>query len=102
MKERNNRINEEEMMDTMQRDTVTVELGDGSSIECVVLMIFEAGEGEYIALVPEEQLEQEDCEVYLYRYTEDEDGNPGLDNIMSDEEYQVVSDAFSELIEDEA
>ena len=31
-------------------------------------------------------------EVYIYRYSEDEDGNPSLDNIDSDEEYEVVSE----------
>ena len=39
-------------------------------------------------------------QVYIYRYSEDEDGNPSLDNIDSDEEYEVVSDRFDELLDE--
>ena len=44
--------------------------------------------------------ENADGEVYIYRYSEDEDGNPSLDNIDSDEEYEVVSDRFDELLDE--
>lgn len=84
--------NEEEM-------TVTLTLDDGTELECVVLTIFEAGDKEYIALLPLDGQESEDGEVYLYRYTEDADGNPDLENILSDEEYEIVADAFDELLD---
>ena len=60
--------NDEEM-------TVTLTLDDGTDLECVVLTIFEAADKEYIALLPLDGNEAEDGEVYLYRYTEDADGN---------------------------
>lgn len=41
----------------------------------------------------------EDGEVYLYRYVEDINGNPDLENIDSDEEYEIVADAFDELLD---
>ena len=63
--------NDEEM-------TVTLTLDDGTELECVVLTIFEAGEKEYIALLPLDGREAEDGEVYLYRYVEDINGNPDL------------------------
>jgi len=84
--------NEEEM-------TVTLTLDDGTELECVVLTIFEAGDKEYIALLPLDGQEAEDGEVYLYRYTEDANGNPDLENILSDEEYEIVADAFDELLD---
>ena len=37
--------------------------------------------------------------MYLYRYSEDADGTPILDNIESDEEYDIVADAFDELLD---
>ena len=82
--------------------TVTLTLDDGSTMECVVLTIVEAGnEGkEYIALMPESG-EDEDGNVYLYRYEETEDGQPDLTNIESDEEYEIVSDAFDEILDEE-
>ncbi len=81
--------------------TVTLTLDDGSELECVVLTIFEAGGRDYIALLPMEGEDAEEGEVYLYRYMEDEDGNPSLDNIEDDDEYEVVSDAFDELLDDQ-
>lgn len=82
--------NDEEM-------TVTLTLDDGTELECVVLTIFEAGEKEYIALLPLDGREAEDGEVYLYRYVEDINGNPDLENIDSDEEYEIVADALNKL-----
>ena len=86
--------NDEEM-------TVTLTLDDGTELECVVLTIFEAADREYIALLPLDGNEAEDGEVYLYRYTEDANGNPDIQNIESDEEYEIVADAFDELLDTE-
>ncbi len=86
--------NDEEM-------TVTLTLDDGTDLECVVLTIFEAADKEYIALLPLDGNEAEDGEVYLYRYTEDANGNPDIQNIESDEEYEIVADAFDELLDTE-
>ena len=86
--------NDEEM-------TVTLTLDDGTYLECVVLTIFEAADREYIALLPLDGNEAEDGEVYLYRYTEDANGNPDIQNIESDEEYEIVADAFDELLDTE-
>ena len=86
--------NDEEM-------TVTLTLDDGTDLECVVLTIFEAADREYIALLPLDGNEAEDGEVYLYRYTEDANGNPDIQNIESDEEYEIVADAFDELLDTE-
>ena len=74
--------NQNEEMDLEQEEmTVTLTLDDGSEVECVVLTIFEAGDRDYIALLPTEGAEADEGEVYLYRYEEDADGNPSLDNI---------------------
>ncbi len=81
--------------------TVTLDLDDGTQLECVVLTIFEAGERDYIALLPMEGAEAEEGEVYLYRYIEDEEGNPNLDNIRDDAEYEIVEEAFDELLDEQ-
>ena len=84
--------NDEEM-------TGTLTLDDGTDLECVVLTIFEAADKEYIALLPLDGNEAEDGEVYLYRYSEDAEGNPDIQNIESDEEYEIVADAFDEFLD---
>ena len=87
-------LNEEE-----QEMTVTLTLDDDTEVECVVLTIFNAGEREYIALLPVEGADSEEGEVYLYRYNETEDGEPALGNIEDDDEYEAVADAFDELLD---
>ena len=88
-------LNEEEEM------TVTLTLDDDTEVECVVLTIFTAGERDYIALRPMEGEDSEEGEVYLYRYSETEDGTPVLDNIEDDDEYEIVADAFDEMLDDQ-
>lgn len=81
--------------------TVTLTLDDGSELECAVLSIFPAGENQYIALVPLDQEDSEEGDVYLYRFQELEDGEIQLDNIIDDDEYEIVADAFDELLDSE-
>lgn len=90
-------LNEEEE----QEMTVTLTLDDDTEVECVVLTIFNAGEREYIALLPMEGADSEEGEVYLYRYSESEDGAPALDNIEDDDEYEIVAEAFDELLDEQ-
>lgn len=78
---------------------VTLTLDDNTEVECLVITIFEAGERDYIALLPTEGEESEEGEVYLYRYAEDKEGNPDLTNIESDDEYEIVADAFDEWLD---
>ena len=81
---------------------VTLDLDDGSSVECQILTIFEADGRDYIALLPldENGDTNEDGEVFIYRYSEDAEGNPSLANIEDDDEYEVVSDRFDELLDE--
>ena len=81
---------------------VTLDLDDGSSVECQILTIFEADGRDYIALLPldENGDTNEDGEVFIYRYSEDAEGNPSLENIEDDDEYDVVSDRFDELLDE--
>ena len=79
--------------------TVTLSLDDGTECECAIVRIFPAGDNNYIALLPLECEAASNDEVYLYRYYEDEDGEPGLDNIETEAEFYLASDAFDELVE---
>ena len=83
-------------MEPQEEMTVTLNMDDGSEVECVVLTIFEAGGRDYIALLPLDSGEAEEGEEYLY---EPEDGEPSLDNIEDDEEYEIVAAAFDELLD---
>ena len=43
----------------------------------------------------------EEGEVYIYRYYEDEDGTPSLENIDSEEEFEKVSERFDEYLDEQ-
>lgn len=85
-------------------DTVTLTLEDDTELECAILAVYPAGENMYAALVPitEEGEISEDSDVLLFRYIDNgEDEDPGLENIESDEEYELAADAFDELLDEE-
>ncbi len=89
---------------TEEEMTVTLDLDDGRSVECAVVTILEVDKKEYIALLPmdEDGKANEDGEVWLYGYSENPDDpneEPELRYIDSDEEYEAVTDAFDEFLD---
>ncbi|RGO28305.1 DUF1292 domain-containing protein [Dorea sp. OM02-2LB] len=80
--------------------TVTLTLDNDETLECLVLTIYETNGQKYIALLPlDEEGDNTDGEVFIYRYLESEDGEPELDNILDDEEYEIAADAFDEWLD---
>lgn len=81
---------------------VTLDLDDGSEVECEILTILSVNGQDYIALLPldSEGEVNEEGEVFIYRYSEDEEGNPSLANIEDDDEYEAVSDRFDEWLDE--
>ena len=62
--------------------TVTLSLDDGTELECAIIRTFPAGDKNYIALLPIADIDEEESE-----------------NLDSDEEYEIVSDAFDEELD---
>ena len=83
--------------------TVTLTLENDEELECAVLTIFETDGREYIALLPlDENGDNDDGQVYLYRFIDNgEDKEPGLENIIEDEEFERVSEAFNDWMEEQ-
>lgn len=81
---------------------VSLDLEEGE-VECRILTIFEAGDNDYIALMPLDDKGNDNAEgeVYLYRYSEDEQGLPEIEFIESEEEYEIAADRFDELLDEE-
>ena len=57
------------------------------------------GEMEVISILG--SVTVKDGDVYLYGYTEDEDGNPILRDIEDDDEFEAVCDRFDEVCDEE-
>lgn len=79
-------------------DTVTLLLDDDVTIECTILTTLFVGEEEYIALLAPDTAEGDGL-VYLYRYYESADGEPQIENITDDEEYERAADAYDEWLD---
>lgn len=83
--------------------TVELELDDGQVVNCTVITILTVDKKDYIALLPlDEDGNNEDGEVWFYRYKEDEDNpdnEPELSYIDDDDEYEAVADAFDEYLD---
>ncbi|MFA9422974.1 MAG: DUF1292 domain-containing protein [Sedimentibacter sp.] len=79
-------------------EMMTITLEDGTEIECAIISIFPVQDKDYIALLPVEN--QEDGEVFLYGFEEHEDGSFELLSIESDDEYEEVTKAFDEILDE--
>ena len=83
--------------------TVELNLEDGTTVVCAIITILEVEGQDYIVLLPlDENGENEDGEVWFYRYSENPDDpneEPELGFIDSDDEYEAVADAFDEYLD---
>ena len=83
--------------------TVELELDDGSVVTCAIITILEVEGRDYIVLMPlDENGQNEDGEVWFYRYSENPDDpneEPALDYIEDDAEYEKVEEAFDEYLD---
>lgn len=83
--------------------TVELDLDDGRHVSCSVVTILTVSDQDYIVLLPlNENGENEDGEVWFYRYSENEkepNEEPMLEYIEDDDEYEAVADAFDEFLD---
>ena len=80
---------------------ITLTLDDDTELECIVMSIFPVGEKNYIALLAADSTDEEASEIYLYQYVEHNDDEVELINIEDDDEFEEVSQAFDELLDEE-
>lgn len=79
--------------------TMILTLDNDEELECSIVTILEVEGRDYIVLLPLEGDEAEEGEVFIYRYEEDDNGEPVLSNIENDDEFEKVSDAFDEFLD---
>ncbi len=81
---------------------VTLDLDDGSSMECQILTIFEADGRDYIALLP---VDEDEHQMRTAKYLSTAILRMQREilpwrNIEDDEEYEAVSDRFDEWLDE--
>ena len=83
--------------------SVTIDLDDGTSVECTIITILEVKGKEYIALLP--MVDEDDDlygDVWLYGYKEnpsDPNEEPELIYIDDEDEYEAAADKFDEYLD---
>lgn len=88
-------------LDEEMEDTITLVFED-TQVECGIIASFPVGDKDYVALLPLEEVEglSED-EILLYGYTrKGEDFE--LIEIQDDDEFDMVADAFDEMLDEAA
>ncbi|MGN0395444.1 MAG: DUF1292 domain-containing protein [Coprococcus sp.] len=87
--------------DNDEIEMMNLVLDDGTELECEILSIFPANNDTYIALYPLETPEgYDDNDVLLYKYKELENDEVELTAITDDDEFEIVADAFDEILDE--
>ena len=83
--------------------TVEITLENDEVVNCAVITILEVEGKDYIVLLPlDEDGNNDDGEVWFYRYSENPDDpneEPVLEYIEDDDEYEAVAEAFDEYLD---
>ena len=75
-------------------DYLTLEFDDGVEVECEIMGVFDIGEKEYIALLPEDGTD----DVYIYGYKEINEEEFDLVDIEDDAEFEMAVAEFDKLV----
>ena len=88
--------NDEEILEEEDIIVVTLtDLEDGSEKEFELIAEGDLNGFHYCALAP---LENEDGEYYIFRSTEEENGDKTFETIEDDKEFEAVEDFFNDLL----
>jgi uncharacterized protein YrzB (UPF0473 family) len=84
-----------------EAEMMSLELDDGTTLECAILAYFDVQGNTYIALLPVEYPEGfDEGDVLLYRYIEMQNDEFDLETIDDEDEFELVADAFDEILDD--
>jgi hypothetical protein len=83
----------------MEHNTITLTLDDDTEVECAILTAYPLNGKRYIALLPlDEDGQPASEEVYLFAFSTTENGDPVIDNIEDEVEYEQAAAAFDEIV----
>ena len=88
---------DERNLEVEETEVITLEFDDGVEVECEIMGVFDYEGKEYIALIPDDGSD----DVYIYGYKEVGDDEFELVDIEDDAEFELVSNAFSELFDED-
>jgi len=81
--------------------TVDLDLDDGRKVTCATMIILTVNKKDYIVLLPLDKNGQNtDGNVWFYKYEVADGKEPQLGYISDDDEYESVSEAFDEYLDE--
>ena len=81
--------------------TVDLDLDDGRKVTCATMIILTVNKKDYIVLLPLDKSGQNtDGNVWFYQYLSNGDDDAKLGYISDDDEYESVSEAFDEYLDE--
>ena len=86
----------------LETEVVTLTLDDNEEVECSIITTYEIEDKEYNVLLPlDENGENEDGDVWIYRFVRDTTGGNDHEiiNIEDDDEYEIAVDKFDEWLD---
>ena len=86
----------------LETEVVTLTLDDNEEVECSIITTYAIEDKEYIVLLPlDENGENEDGDVWIYRFVRDTTGGNDHEiiNIEDDDEYEIAVDKFDEWLD---
>lgn len=86
----------------LETQVVTLTLDDNEEVECAIVTTYKIEDTEYIVLLPlDENGENEDGDVWIYRFVRDTTGGNDHEilNIDDDDEYEIAVDKFDEWLD---
>lgn len=85
-----------------EQETVEVELENGNKVNCAIMIVLTVESQDYIVLLPlDEKGQNHDGNVWFYKLIPGKDGgDPDLGYIDDDDEFERVSEAFDEYLDD--
>lgn len=88
-------------LEEKERIIIPDENGDEHLFEVLFTFDVDDTQQSYIAVVPAEQAEDEEVEVYAFRFEEQENEDFTLFPIESDEEWELVEEMLNTLADEE-
>lgn len=79
--------------------TFSFPMEDGKEMECQVLTTLLVDGKTYVALLPIDDADSDNDDVFFYQYIDREGQDPEIKDIENDEEFENVADAFEEYLD---
>ena len=94
----------EELDESDELEVVEFSDEDGNTYTAAILAVIEVDDQDYAVLAPVEQLEDErseEMEIFLFHFTEDDDGNEIFSYIEDEAVFQKVRIAAAALLDED-